>query len=84
MRIQRPPLAPGRSRGLWARDYDPAMGRWTNKDPIGFAGGDTNVYAYVGSDRVNGVDPEGLETRVHIGYPIGLTGWVSVLSLRAQ
>ena len=28
-----------------ARDYDPGMGRWTNKDPIGFAGGDTNIYA---------------------------------------
>jgi RHS repeat-associated protein len=43
-----------------ARDYDPGMGRWTNKDPIGFAGGDTNVYAYVGNDPVNLVDPLGL------------------------
>jgi hypothetical protein len=45
-----------------ARDYDPDMGRWTNKDPIGFAGGDTNVYAYVGSDPVNDLDPTGLES----------------------
>lgn len=43
-----------------ARDYDPGMGRWTNKDPIGFAGGDTNVYAYVAVDPVNRVDPTGL------------------------
>jgi RHS repeat-associated protein len=43
-----------------ARDYDPVTGRWTTKDPIGFAGGDTNLYAYVGGDPVNWVDPEGL------------------------
>jgi RHS repeat-associated protein len=44
-----------------ARDYDPGMGRWTAKDPIGFAGGQANVYVYVGNDPVNRVDPEGLE-----------------------
>jgi RHS repeat-associated protein len=43
-----------------ARDYDPGMGRWTNKDPIGFAGGDTNIYAYVGNDPVNRLDASGL------------------------
>jgi RHS repeat-associated protein len=42
------------------RDYDPGMGRWTNKDPIGIAGGDTNVYAYGGNDPVDLVDPSGL------------------------
>ncbi len=26
------------------RDYDPDTGRWTAKDPIGFAGGDTDIY----------------------------------------
>ncbi|OIQ17222.1 MAG: hypothetical protein BM556_13495 [Bacteriovorax sp. MedPE-SWde] len=29
------------------------------KDPIGFAGGDTNLYRYVGNDPVNYVDPAG-------------------------
>jgi RHS repeat-associated protein len=29
------------------RDYDPETGRWTAKDPIGFAGGDTDLYGYV-------------------------------------
>lgn len=45
-----------------ARDYDPETGRWTIKDPIGFKGGDTNHYAYVGNDPVNAVDPLGLMT----------------------
>lgn len=35
-----------------ARDYDPETGRWTAKDPIGFAGGDTNLYANVLPDPV--------------------------------
>ncbi len=43
------------------RDYDPEVGRWTSKDPISFAGGDANLYAYVGGDPVNWVDPSGLE-----------------------
>jgi RHS repeat-associated protein len=43
-----------------ARDYDPETGRWTAKDPIRFAGGDTNIYAYCGSDPVNRIDPRGL------------------------
>ncbi|MEZ4473283.1 MAG: RHS repeat-associated core domain-containing protein [bacterium] len=34
-----------------ARDYDPHTARWMAKDPIDFAGGDTNLYAYVGGDR---------------------------------
>jgi RHS repeat-associated protein len=43
-----------------ARDYDPETGRWTAKDPIWFAGGDTNLYAYVGNDPVNLIDYSGL------------------------
>lgn len=44
-----------------ARDYDPVVGRWTAKDPIGFAGGDTNLYSYVGQNPLNYVDPSGLK-----------------------
>jgi uncharacterized protein RhaS with RHS repeats len=43
-----------------ARDYDPEIGRWLSKDPILFAGGDTNLYGYVLNDPVNSIDPEGL------------------------
>ncbi|GBC59939.1 hypothetical protein DENIS_0881 [Desulfonema ishimotonii] len=42
------------------RDYDPDTGRWTAKDPILFAGGDTDLYGYCLSDPVNWVDPDGL------------------------
>lgn len=53
-----------------ARDYDAETGRWTTKDPIRFLGGDTNLYAYVGSDPVNVVDPSGLviDTIADIGF----------------
>jgi len=44
------------------RDYDPEIGRWTARDPIGFAGGDTNLYGYVLSDPANWIDPTGLVT----------------------
>jgi RHS repeat-associated protein len=44
-----------------ARDYDAETGRWTVKDPIGFAGGDSNLYGYVVNDPINWIDPLGLE-----------------------
>ena len=42
------------------RDYDAYTGKWTAKDPIGFSGGDSNLYGYVLGDPVNFVDPMGL------------------------
>ncbi|WP_197490104.1 RHS repeat domain-containing protein [Rheinheimera sp. SA_1] len=42
------------------RDYDPETGRWTARDPIGFAGGDTNLYGYVLGDPVNFMDRGGM------------------------
>jgi RHS repeat-associated protein len=41
------------------RDYDPTTGRWTARDPIGFKGGDTNLYGYVLGDPINWIDPSG-------------------------
>jgi RHS repeat-associated protein len=46
-----------------ARDYDAEAGRWTAKDPIGFDGGQANLYAFAGNDPINGSDPDGLATR---------------------
>ena len=42
------------------RDYDPALGRWTSKEPLRFAGS-TNFYTYAENDPVNLADRTGLE-----------------------
>ena len=43
------------------RNYDPARGGYLQADPLGRSGG-TNDYAYVDSNPLMGVDPEGLQT----------------------
>ena len=42
------------------RDYDPAIGRWTQKDALLFLGGSSNLYSYIAGDAVNANDPTGL------------------------
>ncbi len=42
-----------------ARTYDPMDGRFISKDPIGFYGGDVNLYSYVQNNPVNYTDPTG-------------------------
>src|SRR5262249_11702550 len=48
---------------LGARDYDAETGRWTNKDPSRFGGGDSNLYAYGFNDPVGEIDSSGREVR---------------------
>ena len=47
------------------RFYAPELGRWLTRDPLGEAGG-LNLYAFVGNNPVNWVDPWGLKTIVII------------------
>ncbi len=43
-----------------ARYYDTSSGRFLSRDPLGFGGGDLNLYAYVGANPVMHVDYSGL------------------------
>ena len=63
-----------------ARYYDPEVGRFINKDPIGLVGG-LNLYAYVGNNPVNYVDPSGHFTVVEILIALNILAvlaWASI------
>ena len=42
-----------------ARYYNPQVGRFLSEDPIGFTGGEYNLYRYVGNNPINLSDPTG-------------------------
>lgn len=49
-----------------ARYYSPRLQRFISEDPIGFSGGDVNLYGYVRNAPSIAIDPMGLE-----GVPLG-------------
>jgi RHS repeat-associated protein len=50
------------------RYYSPRLQRFLSEDPLGFGGGDTNLFAYTANDPVNEIDPSGLQVIVPGGY----------------
>ncbi|MEW5950236.1 MAG: RHS repeat-associated core domain-containing protein [Thermodesulfobacteriota bacterium] len=65
-----------------ARYYDPNVGRFISEDPIGFEGGDVNLYAYVGNNPVVLIDPLGedwlyYQTSGRLSYLNNQTGVVT-------
>jgi RHS repeat-associated protein len=58
----------GKSRGHWNRDahflhrdYSPTLGRFIERDPIGFEAGDNNWYPFVANGPTGELDPSGLQ-----------------------
>ena len=44
------------------RYYSPGLQRFISPDPLGFGGGDANLYAYVHNSPINSTDPTGLQS----------------------
>jgi RHS repeat-associated protein len=65
-----------------ARYYDPRAGRFLTKDPIGFLGGDVNLYRYVGNNPVNFTDPRGMAVFYWHGAIAFAAAWDEDLGLK--
>ena len=62
------------------RHYSPETGTFISPDPIGFEGGDTNLYGYVFNNSVNLTDPTGEGPIAVLACHLGL-GISTVISL---
>jgi RHS repeat-associated protein len=65
------PLNSGGLMYYRARYYLPGCARFISEDPIGWASGQTNSYAYVGGSPTNFTDPSGEFLNVVIGGLVG-------------
>lgn len=72
-----------------ARYYNPLLGRFISQDPLGFAGGSLNFYAYAANSPANFTDPGGKNVGVlapalielgPVGWTILAVGTVAVLT----
>jgi RHS repeat-associated protein len=68
-------------RYSWARYYHPGLQRFISEDPIGFDGGDPNLYAYVGNMPTVHSDPLGLFADILVDA--GFIATISVASFLA-
>jgi RHS repeat-associated protein len=55
------------------RDYSPSLGRFIERDPIGFDAGDNNWYRFVGNGPTVRTDPSGLVSLAGGGWEPGAT-----------
>jgi RHS repeat-associated protein len=63
-----------------ARDYDPGIGRWVNRDPILLAGG-LSLYVYVENDPLNFEDPTGRFVGAIVGGVVrAVSGYAAAIS----
>ncbi|RKZ43487.1 MAG: hypothetical protein DRQ58_12525, partial [Gammaproteobacteria bacterium] len=66
------------------RYYDPGLGRFISQDPIGFEGGDFNLYRYVNNSPLNGTDPTGESTIVSSALIFACSSIKAVQTATAQ
>lgn len=53
-----------------ARYFDPVLGRFLSEDPLGYDGGDSNLYRYAKNDPVNYTDPSGNVAASNYGFTL--------------
>ena len=78
---------PGQIAGMWGntlqntyRDYDPAVGRFVESDPIGLAGGSYSTYAYANEDPIFDLDPTGRDAWTYYAGYINIMNFVANLN----